>query len=63
MPLASITRDLVLGFGDAGRSLLSPISKRWFSPIVRCRIERKWMKIPSAVRRSASQPESSMIRW
>jgi peptide/nickel transport system substrate-binding protein len=27
----SIARDLVLGFGDPGRSLLSPLSTRWFS--------------------------------
>ena len=28
----TITRDLVLGYGDTGRSLLSPLSPRWFSP-------------------------------
>jgi len=27
----SIARDLVFGFGDPGRSLLSPLSTRWFS--------------------------------
>ncbi|MGH2586580.1 MAG: ABC transporter substrate-binding protein [Dehalococcoidia bacterium] len=28
----TVVRELVLGFGEPGKSLLSPFSKRWFSP-------------------------------